>query len=219
MEKLKCTSCGGHLQVEDNKEYAVCDHCGARYKLNEDLNINIKLDDNMKEILNGEFGTMGKNLKFMVIPAIAFFCFIIIVMVISSIDEAANRRTAIERQKEMEESMKKQQEIFSEQFEKGQEKINENMKSIEDESDKDMFNLQFELENGTQNAFFLKSTLDKIIRSNNKYDRKVTLVINGIETTNEQEIVNIKQSLDGDYEVSISYGDDGYINKVIVNKN
>lgn len=219
MEKLKCTSCGGHLQVEDNKEYAVCDHCGARYKLNEDLNINIKLDDNMKEILNGEFGTMGKNLKFMVIPAIAFFCFIIIVMVISSIDEAANRRTAIERQKEMEESMKKQQEIFSEQFEKGQEKINENMKSIEDESDKDMFNLQFELKNGTQNAFFLKSTLDEIIRSNNKYDRKVTLVINGIETTNEQEIVSIKQSLDGDYEVSISYGDDGYVNKVIVNKN
>ena len=29
MEKLKCTSCGGHLDVEENKEYAVCKHCGA----------------------------------------------------------------------------------------------------------------------------------------------------------------------------------------------
>ena len=140
-------------------------------------------------------------------------------MVAKTIESNRSRRNAIERQKEIQESMKESQELFNEKFEKSQEMINENMKSIEDESDKDMFNLQFELENGTQNAFFLKSTLDTIIRSNNKYDRKVTLVINGIETTNEQEIVNIKQSLDGDYEVSISYGDDGYVNKVIVNKN
>lgn len=219
MEKLKCSSCGGHLQVEDNKEYAVCDHCGAKYKLNEDLNINIKLDDNMKEVLNTGLGIMNKSTKYMVVPAVIFFCFILIVMVATTIESNRSRRNAIERQKEMQESMKESQELFNEEFEKGQEKINENMKSIEDESDKDMFNLQFELKNGTQNAFFLKSTLDEIIRSNNKYDRKVTLVINGIETTNEQEIVSIKQSLDGDYEVSISYGDDGYVNKVIVNKN
>ena len=73
MEKLKCSSCGGHLQVEDNKEYAVCDHCGAKYKLNEDLNINIKLDDNMKEVLNTGLGIMNKSTKFMVVPAVIFF--------------------------------------------------------------------------------------------------------------------------------------------------
>ena len=33
MEKLKCSSCGGNLQVEENKEYAVCDHCGAKRRL------------------------------------------------------------------------------------------------------------------------------------------------------------------------------------------
>ena len=51
MEKLKCTSCGGHLDVEENKEYALCKHCGARYKLNEDININIKVNDGIENVL------------------------------------------------------------------------------------------------------------------------------------------------------------------------
>ena len=54
MEKLKCTSCGGHLDVEENNKYAECKHCGAKYKLDKDLNINIKFDDNAKEIMDKE---------------------------------------------------------------------------------------------------------------------------------------------------------------------
>ena len=52
MKKLRCTSCGAELKVDDNKEYAVCEHCGSKYKLNEDVNINIKLDDNIKVTFN-----------------------------------------------------------------------------------------------------------------------------------------------------------------------
>jgi hypothetical protein len=54
MEKLKCTSCGGNLDVEENNKYAVCKHCGAKYKLDKDLNINIKMDDNTKDIMDKE---------------------------------------------------------------------------------------------------------------------------------------------------------------------
>ena len=51
MKKLRCTSCGAELKVEENQEYAVCEHCGSKYKMNEDLNINIKIDDNVKDVI------------------------------------------------------------------------------------------------------------------------------------------------------------------------
>lgn len=60
--------------------------------------------------------------------------------------------------------------------------------------------------------------MDEIIESNKTHDRKVSLVFEGKETTNEKEIIEIKHSLSGDYEVSINYDDDGYVNKIIVEK-
>ena len=84
MEKLKCSSCGGHLKIEDNKEYAVCEYCGAKYKLNEDLNINIKLDDNMKELLDDGSRTLKYTSKAALITEIVVI-FIITAIVISII--------------------------------------------------------------------------------------------------------------------------------------
>ena len=218
MEKLKCSSCGGNLQVEENKEYAVCDHCGARYKLNEDLNINFKIDDNMKEVLNNGLGTVHKSLKFMIIPVIAFFCFIILIIVINTIRANENRKAALEREKEIQEQAKQQQEKIKEQIKQQQEKEEEENKKWEEEVDKSHFNFQFEHEGGTKNAFSLKNIFDEIVKSNKTNDRKVALVFNGTETTDETEIINIKHSLDGDYEVSINYDESGYINKIIVEK-
>ena len=83
---------------------------------------------------------------------------------------------------------------------------------------KSMFNIHLENDGGTKNAFFLESTLDDIIQSNKTHDRKVTLVFEGKETTDEKEIIDIKHSLSGTYEVSINYDDKGYVNKIIVEK-
>lgn len=196
MEKLKCSSCGAALQVEENKEYAVCNHCGSKYKLNEDLNVNIKLDNNVKEVLNAGLGTFNHISKFMVIPIIVFVIIFVLIFYFGFINTSKSRKTIENNQKQIEEQINKQQ---------------ENVK-------KDVFNFQFTNDNGTKSAFFLKSTLDEIIQSNKIYDRKVTLVFNGTETTNESEIIDIKHSLDGDYEVSFNYDEDGYINKIIVNK-
>ena len=82
MEKLKCSSCGAELEVEENKEYAKCNHCGARYKLNEDLNVNIKLDDNIKEVLNNGLGTAKHVSKFFFIPIIIFIIIILLFVVV-----------------------------------------------------------------------------------------------------------------------------------------
>lgn len=179
MEKLKCSSCGGELEVEENKEYAKCKYCGARYKLNEDLNVNIKLDDNMKEILNNGLGTVQHFPKFTIIPiAIIFLIGVTMCVTIGSMGFIHNGK----------------------------------------DENKSMFNIHLENDGGTKNAFFLESTLDDIIQSNKTHDRKVTLVFEGKETTDEKEIIDIKHSLSGTYEVSINYDDKGYVNKIIVEK-
>ena len=194
MEKLRCSSCGAELQVEENKEYAICNHCKSRYKLNEDLNVNIKLDDNMKEVLNNSLGTAKHFSKFMLIPIIIFVIIFILIFFFAFTNINKTKETINNNKNQIEEQINIQQDSVKKEF----------------------FNFQFSNDNGTKSAFFLESTLDEIIQSNKIYDRKVILVFNGTETTDETEIINIKHSLDGDYEVSFNYDEDGYINKIIV---
>ena len=194
MKKLNCSSCGAELRIEENKEYAVCDHCGTRYKLNEDLNINIKLDDNVKDVINTSFGTVNKASKFMFVPIFIFVIAFSLILFIGIRSINRSRNNSEENKKQQEENINKQQE----------------------EVKKDVFNFQFVNDNGTKSAFLLESTLDEIIQSNKLYNRKVTLVYNGKETTDETEIINIKHSLEGDYEVSLDYDSEGFIYKIRV---
>ena len=171
MEKLKCSSCGGEITVDDDKEYGTCPYCGTKYKLNQDINFNIKMDDNTKEVLSNGAKHVS---KFMFIPFIMFFVIFAFV-------------------------------IFS-------------FFSFGSKGDKSSFNFQFTNDNGTKSAFFMGDILDDVIESNKTHDRKVVLVFDGKEITDESEIVSIKHSLSGSYEVSLNYDDKGYINKIIVNK-
>lgn len=189
MEKLKCSSCGAELEVEENKEYAKCNHCGARYKLNEDLNVNIKLDDSIKEKLNDQLEMVTTPKTTIISIAVIFIIGVFICVIAASTFSYRSDNT-----------------------------FNEERAKQQEESSKDNFNFQFYGANGTKNAFLLEHTLDEIVQSNKTNDRKVSLVFNGTETTEESEIINIKHSLDGDYEVSINYDDTGYINKIIVDK-
>ena len=194
MKKLNCSSCGAELRIEENKEYAVCDHCGTKYKLNEDLNINIKLDDNVKDVINTSFGTVNKTSKFMFVPIFIFIIAFSLILFIGIRSINRSRNNSEENKKQQQENINKQQE----------------------EVKKDVFNFQFVNDNGTKSAFLLESTLDEIIQSNKLYNRKVTLVYNGKETTDETEIINIKHSLEGNYEVSLDYDDEGFIYKIRV---
>ncbi len=196
MKKLRCSSCGAELNVEENNEYAVCSHCGTRYKLNEDLNLNIKLDDNMKSVLNNGLETVKHPPKFMVVAIIIFFI-IILTITITSFIKINNDRENIK------DNIKEEQHQGLDQF------VEENKKY--------QFNFQFIHDNGTKSDFFLEGILDKIIQSNKTHERLIILVFNGTEKTTEKEILDVKHSLKGDYEVSFNY-DDGYINKIIVDK-
>ena len=82
MKKLRCSSCNGDLEIDDNKEFATCKYCGTKYKLNDDMTINIKIDDNITK------GVKTVS-KFMIIPFIMFA--IIFISVITVIVVAATK--------------------------------------------------------------------------------------------------------------------------------
>ena len=174
MEKMRCSSCGGEITIDNDKEYGTCPYCNTKYKLNKDINFNIKLDDNTKEIIDKNSKRFS---KFLILPIIVFIVIFITIIV----------------------------NIF---------RFNSNDNNF----NKTSFNNQFFGANGTQNSFFLKSTLDNIIESNKTHERKVTLEFEKKEITDEKEIIEIKHSLDGNYEVSFNYDKKGFINKITIEK-
>lgn len=195
MKKLRCTSCGADLKLEANKEYAICEHCGTKYQLNDDLNINIKIDDDIKKVITSSAKVSS---KLMLIPILVFVAIIacIVFFVIKTKTDFSNK-IDINRQN-------------------NEEKI----KELNEESEKQFFNLKFTSASGTKNTFFLKTILDDIINSNKVYDRKIALIFNNKSTTNESEIIQIKHSLNDkdSFEVSKNYDDDGYISEIKVEK-
>lgn len=87
MKRLKCESCGGNIEVDENQEFATCPYCKAKYQLNENKNIYIKLDDNTKELIENSFGFVHKvanrGAKFVMIPIMVFAAVVIIMIVMS----------------------------------------------------------------------------------------------------------------------------------------
>ena len=96
MEKLRCSSCGGVLEVGEDKEYAKCPYCGSKYKLNQDMNINIKLDDNMKEVMTEQLGMVKRSSKFIFLPIIVF---ILVTATFITVGVRMNRRSSSDYEK------------------------------------------------------------------------------------------------------------------------
>lgn len=84
---------------------------------------------------------------------------------------------------------------------------------------KDSFNATLEIYSGTEYGSNVGNLLDKVVTSNKtNTDHIITVIYKETTTTSEDEIVNIKHSLDKmtEYEVSLDYDANGYINKVTV---
>ena len=80
------------------------------------------------------------------------------------------------------------------------------------------FNFFLEHENGTQNAFFVKDLLDKIITSNKKNkNHQIKVIYKDISTTDSEQIKELKNDLKTkDYEISFDYDKYGYINVMTI---
>ena len=218
MKKLRCESCGGELRIEENGDYASCDYCRTKYKLNEDHTVVIKLDDSVKEV--------GKNIKTAAVPfmvmGITFIIFFIFIFGVILYEQH-------EDNKAYNSNMAKSQEDFNSNFAKVNEQINSNVndsksnlqsntEELKKKSDITSFNFQFNIYQGTQTKFFVNSLLDTVFASNQTNERKIVVVFNEKTISNNDEIINIKKSLkdNNNYVIKYEYDSEGYINKVII---
>jgi len=81
------------------------------------------------------------------------------------------------------------------------------------------FNSVFELYNGTQSKFFVSNLLEEVVTNNKtKKDHIITVVYNEMSTSNTDEITTLKQNLEdgNDYEVSLDYDTNGFVNKISI---
>ena len=87
------------------------------------------------------------------------------------------------------------------------------------EEEKNTFNFNFIHESGMRPGITISHMLDDVITSNKTNKRhKITVVRNEIETQEEEEIRNIKNSFDTstNYEVIVDYDENGFVNKVTI---
>ncbi len=89
----------------------------------------------------------------------------------------------------------------------------------EEKVNKNVFNIGFTYAEGTQPTIFVENILDKVVTSNKQNkDMLITVVYKKTTTTDVDEIKAIKKSLKEwwEYEVSVDYDDEGYVNKITI---
>lgn len=87
------------------------------------------------------------------------------------------------------------------------------------EFEKNSFNSSFEFYSGSSKGAFVVSLLDKVITSNNKNTSHIVRVIHGgTNTSDANEIRNIKNNIDkwSDYEVILDYDSNGYVSTITI---
>ena len=202
MQKLKCSSCGGNIEIEEDKEFATCPFCQTKYKLNETKNVYIKLDDNTKELLKNSMHNFSSMHKVFIIPFVAIF----IIILISTFTIFFN-------------TSKKTNSINNNKINIEEEKIDNAINDIKKTISKTSFNSKFETYSGTQSKFFIQSLLDNAV-TNNKTNKElqVSVTYKNQTTTDPDEIINIKHSLKDNtkYEIKLDYDEDNYVNKITI---
>ena len=187
MKKLTCETCGGKMELDESKEFATCPYCNTKYKLNEDKNIYIKFDEDTKKIFNDGVKSAKKVSLLVFIPHII----ITIVVFAFIIFVGFNIFKAIKSQ------------------------INDDSWSSVEKSS---FNSKYEMYSGTTNKFHINYLLDNVVTNNKKdKDHLVTVIYKDNSTTDPDEIVNIKHSLeDKNYEIKLDYNEDELVNKITI---
>ncbi len=103
--------------------------------------------------------------------------------------------------------------IMNNQMEKG----NEMLDKFEIES----FNSKFEFRVGQNYGTSVMNVLDDVITNNKKNkNHLLTVVFEDLSTTDPEEIKNAKKNIDEwtKYEISVDYDDNGYVNKITIEK-
>ena len=125
-----------------------------------------------------------------------------------------------EKQQTTQETEKQNQETqvnSSETAEKTKQALEEEQKKL-DETNKQIFNIQFTSYEGKQTGTTVKSVLNTVISSNSINSNKVTVEMDGVSSADSSQITSLKNKVATakNYQISLEYDSNGYINKIII---
>lgn len=196
LKELKCKNCGAKIELEEGKTEVTCKYCNTTFKVDDEYSkaynytkgILKAHNEQMQEFYNSREGKLSKIIINIIIIIVFLIFFLVIGLMISNIYNYSPIRSNV---------------------------IETKNESI----DVDMFNIQFSGINGQKSTFFINDYLDEIVTNNKKQQKHIiTVKYQDKETSNPDEIIAIKKSLDESkqYELSTDYDQSGFINKLTI---
>lgn len=193
--ELKCNNCGAQLKVEEGTSQVKCEFCGSTFSVDDAYNEGYKYtkgvlkarSEQMEEDFNKAQDLMDSFIgKPSRVFSIAFVVIFILIFAFIGYHMYVG---------------------FSDS------------RNSRDSFEIDSFNTPYETDAGKRSGFFIVGTLDDIV-TNNKTNKShiITVVYNDITTTEEKEIKEIRNKLSDrkDYDVSLDYDSNGYVNKYTI---
>ena len=138
---------------------------------------------------------------------------VLLLIAIAIVIVLLNKLITDHNEKEQDRSSNEMSDIINNQMEKGNEML--------DKFEIDSFNSKFEFRVGQNYGSSVKRLLDDVITNNKKNkDHILTVVFEELSTTNPEEIKQAKKNFADwtKYEVSIDYDENGYANKITIEK-
>ena len=193
--EMKCKNCGGELKIEDGADTVTCPYCNITYKIDDEVK-HVKYDDMENSGYEFEKGRLKAQTEHFknIAPISTKFILIPIIAIIVFITIAVVIG-AVTRNKQG--------------FSTGS--------SFEVSASS--FNMSYD--NGRQPGVFVEDDIADIIESNKKYsEKKITVKYEDKETSDPDEILELKKSMDFDiyYEISLDYDSEGYVNLYTIEK-
>lgn len=193
--ELKCNNCGAQLKVEEGTSQVKCEFCGSTFSVDDAYNEGYKYtkgvlkarSEQMEEDFNKAQDLMD---SFIGKPSKVFFIAFVAIFILIFAFIGYHMYVG-----------------FSDS------------RNSRDSFEIDSFNTPYETDAGKRSGFFIVGTLDDIV-TNNKTNKShiITVVYNDITTTEEKEIKEIRNKLSDrkDYDVSLDYDSNGYVNKYTI---
>lgn len=194
--ELKCKNCGAKLEVEEGTTQVTCKFCDTSFSIDDAYTQGYKYTKGVLKAQDEQFEKDLERAKDFInnssfaksnkIFSIVFAAFFIIVFGFCIFGAYSTFVSSKEEDKKF---------------------------------DISSFNTTYEVHAGRCSGFFLINTLNDIV-TNNKTNKEhiITVVYKNVSTINEKEVKEIRDSLSSsrDYDVSLDYDNEGYVNKFTI---
>jgi len=228
--EMKCKNCGSMLEIEEGTKQVTCKYCHTSFMIDDEVQhvqhdnmyesgyefekgrMQAQSDKEIEDSINDMKPSSMHSILSMII-IIAFIAIFVSVFIVIFREVKYGIDMNKKAQEQFSSSFSTSQKIVESQIEETQNEINKRRS----ESEKSSFNYTFEKNSGTKRKFWINYLLDDVVTNNKtNSEQLITVVYGDINTTDPDQIIDIKHSIkeNKDYEIVLDYDEDGYVNVV-----